>query len=49
MPSPKLVLLVLSDAEREAPGLARQRTVSQSLAERARIVLARTEDGASRR
>lgn len=40
MPGPKLVPLLLTDAEREALGsLARKRTASQSLAERARIVL----------
>jgi transposase len=46
MPSPKLVPLLLTDAEREALGtLARKRKASQSLAERARIVLACAEDG----
>jgi hypothetical protein len=46
MPSPKLVPLVLSDDEREALGaLARKRTASQALAERARIVLACAEEG----
>ena len=41
MPSPKLVPLVLSDAERASlEALSRKRTVSQSLAERARVVLA---------
>ena len=41
MPSPKLVPLVLSDAERASLGaLSRKRTASQSLAERARVVLA---------
>jgi transposase len=45
MPSPKLVPLVLSDAERAAlEALARKRTASQALAQRARIVLACTED-----
>ena len=44
MPSPKLVPLLLSD-EREALGtLARKRTASQALAERARIVLACAEE-----
>lgn len=46
MPSPKLVPLVLSDAERVSlEALSRKRTASQSLAERARIVLACAEDG----
>jgi transposase len=46
MPSPKLVPLVLSDAERESlTALIRKRTTSQSLALRARIVLACAEDG----
>src|SRR5580692_4828773 len=41
MPSPKLVPLVLSDAERASlEALSRKRTASQSLAERARVVLA---------
>jgi transposase len=41
MPSPKLVPLVLSDAERASlEALVRKRTASQSLAQRARIVLA---------
>ena len=41
MPSPKLVPLVLSDAERAAlEALSRKRTASRSLAERARVVLA---------
>jgi transposase len=45
VPSPKLVPLLLSDAERAALGaLARKRTASQSLAERARIVLACAEE-----
>jgi transposase len=45
MPSPKLVPLLLSDDEREALGaLARKRTASQALAERARIVLACAEE-----
>ncbi len=46
MPGPKLVPLLLSDDEREALGaLARKRTASQALAERARIVLACAEEG----
>ena len=46
MPSPKLVPLVLSDAERASlEALSRKRTVSQSLAERARVVLACAEQG----
>ena len=47
MPSPKLVPLVLSDAERASlEALSRKRTASQSLAERARVVLAcADEDG----
>src|ERR1700733_2421763 len=46
MPSPKLVPLLLSDDKREALGaLARKRTASQALAERARIVLACAEEG----
>ena len=46
MPSPKLVPLLLTAAEREALGaLARKRKASQSLAERARIVLACADDG----
>jgi transposase len=45
MPSPKLVPLVLSDAERASlEALSRKRTASQSLAERARIVLACAEE-----
>jgi transposase len=45
VPSPKLVPLVLSDGERESLlALARKRTASQSLAERARIVLACAEE-----
>src|SRR5215472_4880840 len=45
MPSPKLAPLLLSVAEREALGaLARKRTASQALAERARIVLACAEE-----
>jgi hypothetical protein len=45
MPSPKLVPLVLSDAERASlEALARKRTAWQSLAQRARIVLACAED-----
>jgi transposase len=46
MPSPKLVPLLLADAERKAlEALARKRTASQSLALRARMVLACAEDG----
>jgi transposase-like protein len=47
VPSPKLVPLVLSDAERASlEVLSRKRTASQSLAERARVVLAcADEDG----
>ena len=46
MPSPKLVPLLLADAERKAlEALARKRTASQTLALRARIVLASSEDG----
>jgi transposase len=46
VPSPKLVPLVLSDAERASmEALSRKRTASQSLALRARIVLACAEDG----
>ena len=45
MPSPKLVPLVLSDAERASlEVLSRKRTASQSLAERARVVLACAEE-----
>jgi hypothetical protein len=45
MPSPERASLVLSDAERESlEALARKRTASQSLALRARIVLACTEE-----
>ena len=45
MPSPKLVPLLLSDAERGAlEALVRKRTASQSLALRARIVLACAEE-----
>lgn len=45
MPSPKLVPLVLSDAERESlEALVRKRTATQSLAQRARIVLVCAED-----
>lgn len=44
MPSPKLVPLVLSDAERASlEALSRKRTASRSLAERARVVLACAE------
>ena len=46
MPSPKLVPLVLSDAEHASlEALSRKRTASQSLAERARVVLACAEEG----
>jgi transposase len=46
VPSPKLVPLLLSDAERESlEALARKRTASQALALRARIVLACADDG----
>ena len=46
MPSPKLVPLLLTDDERDAlESLARKRTASQSLAQRARIVLACAERG----
>jgi transposase-like protein len=46
MPGPKPVPLLLSDGERAAlEALARKRTASQSLALRARIVLACAEDG----
>jgi transposase len=46
VPSPKLVPLVLSDAEREAlEALVRKRTASQALALRARVVLACAESG----
>jgi transposase len=45
MPSPKLAPLLLSEAERESlRALVRKRTASQSLALRARIVLACAED-----
>jgi transposase/uncharacterized protein YjbI with pentapeptide repeats len=45
VPSPKLVPLVLSDAERASlEALSRKRTASQSLAERARVVLACAEE-----
>jgi transposase len=46
VPSPKLVPLVLSDAERASlEALSRKRTASQSLAERARVVLACADEG----
>jgi hypothetical protein len=46
VPSPKLVPLLLTDGERDALGsLSRKRTASQSLALRARIVLACAEEG----
>ena len=45
MPGPKPVPLLLSDGERESlEALARKRTASQSLAQRARIVLACAEE-----
>jgi transposase len=45
MPGPKPVPLLLTDGEREALGaLVRKRTASQSLAQRARIVLACAEE-----
>jgi transposase len=45
MPSPKLVPLLLTGAERESlEALVRKRTASQSLAQRARIVLACAEE-----
>jgi hypothetical protein len=44
VPSPKLALLVLTDAERSAlEALVRKRTAPQSLAQQARIVLACAE------
>jgi transposase len=49
MPSPKLVPLVLSAGERGSlEALSRKRTASQSLAERARIVLACAEQGGTK-
>jgi transposase len=46
VPSPKLVPLLLADDERDAlESLVRRRTASQSLAQRARIVLACAERG----
>jgi len=46
VPSPKLVPLVLSDAERASlEALSRKRTASQSLAERARVILTCADDG----
>jgi transposase len=46
VPSPKLVPIVLSDAERASlEALSRKRTASQALALRARIVLACAENG----
>jgi transposase len=46
VPSPKLIPLVLSDAERASlEALSRKRTASQSLAERARVVLACADEG----
>jgi hypothetical protein len=45
VPSPKLVPLVLSDAERASlEALSRKRTAAQALAERARVVLACAEE-----
>jgi transposase len=45
VPSPKLAPLLLTDAERDAlQALVRKRTASQSLAQRARIVLACAEE-----
>jgi transposase len=45
MPGPELVPLALTDGERDAlEALARKRTASQSLAKRARIVLACAEE-----
>jgi len=45
VPSPKLVPLVLSEAERASlEALARKRTASQSLTERARVILACAEE-----
>jgi hypothetical protein len=45
MPSPKLAPVVLTDSERDAlEALVRKRTASQSLAQRARIVLACAEE-----
>src|ERR1700722_5079019 len=45
MPSPKLIPLVLADAERALlEALSRKRTAAQSLAERARVVLACAEE-----
>jgi transposase len=46
VPSPRLALLLLTDSERASlEALVRKRTASQSLALRARIVLACAEDG----
>jgi transposase len=46
VPSPKLVPLVLSDDERASlEALSRKRTASQSLAERARVVLTCADEG----
>lgn len=48
MPGPELVPLVLSDAERESlEALSRKRNAAQSLAQRARIVLACAEESGS--
>ena len=45
MPSPRLVPLLLTDSGRESlEALVRKRTASQSLAQRARIVLACAEE-----
>jgi transposase len=46
VPGPRLIPLVLSDAERASlEALSRKRTASQSLAERARVVLACADEG----
>jgi transposase len=46
VPSPKLIPLVLSDAERASlEALSRKRSASQALAERARVVLACADEG----
>jgi hypothetical protein len=50
VPSPKLVPLVLPDAERASlEALSRKRTAAQALAERARVVLACAEKSGGRR
>ncbi|HEX2136403.1 MAG TPA: hypothetical protein VHG30_10955, partial [Microvirga sp.] len=47
-PGPKAVALHLSEAERQAlEGLLRRRSTGQALAQRARIVLACAEPGAT--